>query len=198
MSENVYGFFLFIQFTIILLIFCDTKTATDLQQWILGIGHDYIVLNTVYLFQFMHCIYFSFCFMTSLLCFFISNSVFASFFFAQFGFISAFLTFLICSLGFTFASPFRYIFYSYFFTFGSVFAFSDNTSIKIGTAATFTADEKAKLLSYGKCITTAKISIVVLPLIYFSQKQLARKLKSRHVIIECTGYIFWRLFLRRI
>ena len=31
--------------------------------------------------------------------------------------------------------------------------------------------------------------------LYFSQKQLPRKMMSRLVIIECAGYIFWQLFL---
>ena len=30
--------------------------------------------------------------------------------------------------------------------------------------------------------------------LYFSQKQLPRKMKSRLVITECAGYIFWQLF----
>ena len=34
--------------------------------------------------------------------------------------------------------------------------------------------------------------------IHFSQKQLPREVKSRLVIMECTGYIFWQLFLRRL
>ena len=33
------------------------------------------------------------------------------------------------------------------------------------------------------------------PLVYFSQKQPPRKLKTRLVIIECAGHIFWQLFL---
>ena len=32
-------------------------------------------------------------------------------------------------------------------------------------------------------------------LIYFSQKQLLRKMESRLVITMCAGYIFWQLFL---
>ena len=32
-------------------------------------------------------------------------------------------------------------------------------------------------------------------IIFFSQKQLTRKMNSRLVIIECAGYIFWQLFL---
>ena len=35
-------------------------------------------------------------------------------------------------------------------------------------------------------------------MIYFSQKQLPRKMKSRLVIIMCAGYIFWQLFLWRL
>ena len=31
--------------------------------------------------------------------------------------------------------------------------------------------------------------------VYFSQKQLPRKMKLRLVIIDCAGYIFWQLFL---
>ena len=34
--------------------------------------------------------------------------------------------------------------------------------------------------------------------LYFSQKQLPRKMKSRLVIIACAGYILWQLFLRRL
>ena len=34
--------------------------------------------------------------------------------------------------------------------------------------------------------------------IYVSQKQLPRKMKSRLVIIQCAGNIFWQLFLRRL
>ena len=33
-------------------------------------------------------------------------------------------------------------------------------------------------------------------ILFFSQKQLPRKMKSRLVIIECADYIFWQLFLR--
>ena len=40
--------------------------------------------------------------------------------------------------------------------------------------------------------------ITVLLLLYISQKQLPRKMKSRLVIIECAGYIFWQLFLWRL
>ena len=32
--------------------------------------------------------------------------------------------------------------------------------------------------------------------LYFSQKQLAREIESRLVIIECAGYVFWQLFSR--
>ena len=32
-------------------------------------------------------------------------------------------------------------------------------------------------------------------ILYISQKQLRRKLKSRLVIVACAGYIFWQLFL---
>ena len=35
-------------------------------------------------------------------------------------------------------------------------------------------------------------------LLYFSQKQLPRKMKSRLLIIKCAGYISWQLFLRRL
>ena len=35
-------------------------------------------------------------------------------------------------------------------------------------------------------------------LLYFSQKQLPRKMKSRLVITKCAGYIFWQLILRRL
>ena len=34
--------------------------------------------------------------------------------------------------------------------------------------------------------------------LYFSQKQLPGKMKSRLVILECAGYIFWPLFLQRL
>ena len=34
--------------------------------------------------------------------------------------------------------------------------------------------------------------------IYCPQKQLQCKMKSRFVSIECTGYVFWLLFLRRL
>ena len=37
-----------------------------------------------------------------------------------------------------------------------------------------------------------------IPDTYFSQKQLPFEMKSRLVIIECTGYIFWQLFLRQL
>ena len=32
--------------------------------------------------------------------------------------------------------------------------------------------------------------------VFFSQKQLPRKMKSRLVIIVCAGYTFWQLFLQ--
>ena len=35
-------------------------------------------------------------------------------------------------------------------------------------------------------------------LLYISQKQLPRKMKSRFVIIVCAAYIFWQLFLWRL
>ena len=35
-------------------------------------------------------------------------------------------------------------------------------------------------------------------ILYFSKKQLLRKMKSRLVIIECAGYIFRQLFLRQL
>ena len=38
----------------------------------------------------------------------------------------------------------------------------------------------------------------VIALLYFSQKQLPRKMKARLVIIQCAGYIFWQLFLWRL
>ena len=34
--------------------------------------------------------------------------------------------------------------------------------------------------------------------LHFSQKQLSRIMKSRSVITNCAGYIFWQLFLRRV
>ena len=34
--------------------------------------------------------------------------------------------------------------------------------------------------------------------VYFSQKQLPRKMKSCLLIIECAGYINWQLFLWRL
>ena len=34
--------------------------------------------------------------------------------------------------------------------------------------------------------------------LYFSQKQPPLKMKSRFVIRECAGYIFWQLVLRRL
>ena len=34
--------------------------------------------------------------------------------------------------------------------------------------------------------------------LYCLQKQLPRKMKSRLVIEECAGYIFWQIFLRRL
>ena len=34
--------------------------------------------------------------------------------------------------------------------------------------------------------------------LHFSQKQLSRIMKSRLVITNCAGYIFWQLFLRRV
>ena len=37
--------------------------------------------------------------------------------------------------------------------------------------------------------------IPIIPLLYFSQKQLPRKMKLCLVIIVCKGYIFWQLFL---
>ena len=35
-------------------------------------------------------------------------------------------------------------------------------------------------------------------ILYFTQKQLPRKMKSRLVIMKGAGYIFWQLFLRRL
>ena len=42
------------------------------------------------------------------------------------------------------------------------------------------------------------IELSPLNLLYSSQKQLPRKMKSRLVIIECAGNNFWQLFLRRL
>ena len=44
----------------------------------------------------------------------------------------------------------------------------------------------------NKVINIVLVNLIIL---YFSQKQLPRKLKTRLVIIECAGYIFWQLFL---
>ena len=38
----------------------------------------------------------------------------------------------------------------------------------------------------------------IIYVLYFSQKQLPRKMKSRFVITTCAGYIFKQLFLRRL
>ena len=39
---------------------------------------------------------------------------------------------------------------------------------------------------------------IVLVSVYFSQKQLLRIMKSRLVIIQCAGFKFWQLLLRRL
>ena len=41
-------------------------------------------------------------------------------------------------------------------------------------------------------------SFITKVILSFSQKQTPRKMKLRLVIIECAGYIFWQLFLRRL
>ena len=48
--------------------------------------------------------------------------------------------------------------------------------------------------------TKQNLFFQILPLykLYFSQKQLSRKMKSRLSIIKCAGYTFWQLFLRRL
>ena len=35
-------------------------------------------------------------------------------------------------------------------------------------------------------------------ILFFSQRQLPHKMKSRLVMIECAGYIFWQLFVQRL
>ena len=41
------------------------------------------------------------------------------------------------------------------------------------------------------------IQDITVPYIYFPQKQLPRKMKTRLVITECTGYIFWQFFCEK-
>ena len=49
----------------------------------------------------------------------------------------------------------------------------------------------------ANCIdsTAAPEAVFAGEVIYFSQKQLPRKMTSRLVNTECAGYIFWQLFL---
>ena len=39
---------------------------------------------------------------------------------------------------------------------------------------------------------------IIIGLLYFSQKQLPRKMKLRLVILVYAGNIFWQLFVRRL
>ena len=57
---------------------------------------------------------------------------------------------------------------------------------------------RAELANLNHCavplLSRAVVNLSWYDNIYFSQKQLPRKMKSRLVIIDCAGYNFWQLF----
>ena len=54
------------------------------------------------------------------------------------------------------------------------------------------------LAFYAPSFNDITTEITQMKLLYFSQKPLLRKMKSRLDIIEYAGYVFWQLFLQRL
>ena len=74
----------------------------------------------------------------------------------------------------------------------------DSADLKIKTcASSYRTARVTKLITPAKNILYKILSedFITLTYINFSSKQLPRKMKTRLVIIECAGYIFWQLFL---
>ena len=59
------------------------------------------------------------------------------------------------------------------------------------------ASSDSSVEGWYKCLGIA-FNLIATSSLYLSQKQLPRKMKSRLVIIEYAGYIFWLLFLQQL